>query len=808
MTIKRIWKNLDEYYNDPSVEEVRRNEFDPNIAAAIADVRETQAVDEQLEQAAVADEAGEGHRPLELASVGAVDDPSQSSDEAELRKNLPAFSRRGFLQLTGAATVFGLVGCWHKPPESLAPYKQHPEGHVLGKPNYFSTAIRTGGKARPIIAKTYDFRPIKLEGNYDADWTRGKLDLAGQAALLDLYDPDRVYSKNGVNIEGPLRADGGGVFSATTWNSLDLAVAESIKAGGTVGLITPALDGVATHRLFAQLKSALGDRLRHVAYDPFALDRTREARALAFGDEAALDPVYHFEKAQVIVSLGSDLLGGSDMSIRELVAYGDQRRLTNAGHDAQMGAFIAFEGAMSQGGSCSDLRVRVAQQEMASVTWAIAVEVAKALGKESELPAWAAEEAERGKSAIEAHPTLMDNAEWNKDVDDHQAGSGIRYAAAQLIEAHKDGKNSLVYAGGAVNQGPEALPLLVAANFLNYLLGNEGVTIETSSVSKTAIGANLADVESLLTDAEAGKVKTLIIVDSNPVHALGDSAVSAIKKVAADGLVVACNDRVDETAELANWVAPITHELESWGDAEPYAGQYLLQQPTIVPLWDVRQWQESLMSFCVASGVGSEAFKVELPETPSKAFSAAQRTPLWIAENFGVRSWQSMVLEVWGTEVRSLIGSAARPESFVQAAQVRGFVASATNPETGSLSLNVANVAAQRPAAAQGAYTLLLTPSRTLRDGRNANNAWLQETPDPVSKVTWDTWLAISVSDAKDLMVRDDSVVSLSVNGQTVKAPVMVQPGQQKGQLELICGFGRTKAGAVAAEGGVGLGCC
>ena len=290
MTIKRIWKNLDEYYNDPSVEEIRRNEFDPNIAAAIADVRETQAVDQQIEEGRRCEEAGEGHRPLELASVGAVDDPSLSSDEEELRKNLPAFSRRGFLQLTGAATVFGLVGCWHKPPESLAPYKQHPEGHVLGKPNYFSTAIRSGGKARPIIAKTYDFRPIKLEGNYDAGWTRGKLDLAGQAALLDLYDPDRVYSKNGMNVEGPLKADGAGVFSASTWNALDLAVAESIKSGGTVGLITPALDGVANQRLLSQFAAALGGRLRHVAYDPFALDRTREARPWPLANPLAKIP--------------------------------------------------------------------------------------------------------------------------------------------------------------------------------------------------------------------------------------------------------------------------------------------------------------------------------------------------------------------------------------------------------------------------------------------------------------------------------------------------------------------------------------
>ena len=386
----------------------------------------------------------------------------------------------------------------------------------------------------------------------------------------------------------------------------------------------------------------------------------------------------------------------------------------------------------------------------------------------------------------------MDNADWKTEIEGHKAGSGIRYAAAQLVEVHKAGKHSLIYAGGAVNQGPEALPLLVAANFLNYLLGNEGVTVETASVAPSAVTADLSAVEALLAQATAGEVKTLILVDSNPVHALGEVAAAALKRVAENGLVVACNDRVDESAALANWVAPITHELESWGDAEPYAGQYLLQQPTIVPLWDVRQWQESLMSFCVAAGVGSAAFKAELPENPLKSFSAAQRTELWVAQNVGVRSWQGMVLDVWGSEVRSLIGSGARAEAFVQAAQVRGFVTKADAAKPAPVTLNAGSVAAQRPAAAQGGYTLLLTPSRTLRDGRNANNAWLQETPDPVSKVTWDTWLAVSVSDAKELMVRDDSVVKLTVNGQIIKVPVMVQPGQQKGQLELVLGFGRS----------------
>ncbi|TVR47684.1 MAG: 4Fe-4S dicluster domain-containing protein, partial [Planctomycetota bacterium] len=797
MTMKRLWKNLDEYYRNPAVEEDRRSEFDPSINQAMAEVREQSGIEE----------GGADHQPFALAAVASGDavapDPSEEAPDIQaLKQHLPRLSRRGFLQLGGAATVFGMVGCWHQTPNTIVPSKEHPEGHVLGRANYYATTIRPVGRAMPILAKTYEFRPIKLEGNYDCAWTRGRLDIYGQAALLDLYDPDRVYSHQGRNFEGPLRARGDGVFTATSWTALDAAVGSALTAG-RVGLITPPIDGPAHARFLRQLQETLGDRLTHVVYDPMGLDRSRQARGLCFGESEAKEPVYHLEQAEVIVSLGSDLLGGGEMGLAEFVSYGDQRRLKQAGAGAVMGSFIAFESAMTQGGTCADLRVRANQADLASIAWALSKRVAEALGRTAELPDWVHAEAERGEKAVRQHKTLLASEAWGEDARGADAGNPIAYTAELLLQAQAAGKHSLIYAGGMLNQGPEALPLLVATNVLNHLLGNEGVTVETASVPTSAFRGDAEALRQLLDDCSGGQVDTLILVDSNPVHALGKLAQDALKAVASRGVLVACNDRVDESAVLANWVAPITHDLESWGDAEPYAGHYCLQQAVIMPLWDVRQWQESLMSFLLGANLAPAAMRSEPPETPVDRFSAAQRTLLWSAENNGVRPWRDYVLEVWAEEVRSAAGSIARPQAFLHAAQIAGFVIAEQLPQANPPSLHWDAVAAQRPAHAASDYTLLISPSRSLRDGRQANNAWLQEAPDPVTKVTWDTWLSISIHDARELMLSDDTVVEITVAGTKALVPVLVQPGQQAGHMEIFTGFGRTRAGAVAEDGGV-----
>ena len=179
---KRIWKNLDEFYGDDSVEQLRRHEFEPAVADAIRDLRSVKGIDK-------------AESPEDLAA-----------EAAPLLENTPTtgLSRRGFLQLTGAASVFAMTSCWHNPPSTLVSYHQRPEGHVLGRPNYFSTVINPDGKPRAVMVKTYDFRPIKLEGNPDYLPTKGTLDLQGQADLLNLYDPDRRTDPS-KGLDGPAK---------------------------------------------------------------------------------------------------------------------------------------------------------------------------------------------------------------------------------------------------------------------------------------------------------------------------------------------------------------------------------------------------------------------------------------------------------------------------------------------------------------------------------------------------------------------------------------------------------------------------
>ena len=176
---------------------------------------------------------------------------------------------------------------------------------------WYSTVIRVNGQARPIMAKTYDGRPIKLDGNPDHPLVRGRSDARTQAALLDLYDPDRGGidpAQPSVFHDGPKRRDGS-AFVATTWADLDTAVGTALKSGSVL-LITGPVDGPARLAHLDVLRRSFGDRLRHVAYHPWAQDSAVTARERILGERSA--PRWQLANARVLVAFGSDLLADAD----------------------------------------------------------------------------------------------------------------------------------------------------------------------------------------------------------------------------------------------------------------------------------------------------------------------------------------------------------------------------------------------------------------------------------------------------------------------------------------------------------------
>ncbi len=686
---------------------------------------------------------------------------------------LPGVKRRGFMQLTGAAAVFALAGCYKQHPDTIVPYAQQPEGTALGKAVYYSSTLRDSGKPVAVMVKTYDGRPIKIEGNPDHPLARGRCDTRTQAALLNLYDPDRLQ-------DGAQRRDGS-TLVPIAWADLDKAVGAAL-ASGAVGLLTGPVDGPARRQLIDELGSAFGARLQHAVLDA-AADTSR------LGDRGQ-DVVYRVDRAVLLLSLGGDFLGGGGTGLAEAVEFGDFRRLRGTGDSADLGQVVVFEGPLSQLGSVADVRVRVAPDRLALVAWGIAEIVAKALGQT--LPDVAAKALDAARGAKPLSEAL--------GLRDLEGVDPIAFAAGRLLAVKKAGKNSLVYDGPATTAH-----LGAAVNLLNSLLGNDGVTVDGAAVASTAISATAGAAAALIARAGAGEIATLIVVDVNPAFLFAGSPTA--KALAAVKTLIVLADRITETAALAHYVAPTLHGLESWGDAEARAGVLSLQQPAIQPLWDARAAEESLLAFAVAAGAKTPTFVQPVVAADPRQVAVVSRRPLWQAAAAGVQSWQNYVRAVWLGAVKPLAKVAVDDRTFWNAALARGVVlvpvAAKALPEYKLPELPA--FPAPRP---DGALQLVVSPSRVFGDGTWLNNAWLQETSDPVAKITWDNWLALSPADAQRLGFAEHDVAKLSVGGLAVKLPVHVQEGQHPGVLQTFSGWGRAKdrAGAVANLGLEGLG--
>jgi Fe-S-cluster-containing dehydrogenase component/anaerobic selenocysteine-containing dehydrogenase len=695
-----------------------KDEFAPDVAKAVAELRARHGLDNPDCHAA--------------PDLGILD-----SLRAELKEAMPGVNRRGFLRLTGAAAVFALAACGKQKPDTLVPHAKQPDGSVLGKPRFYSTVVRDSGLPVAAVVKTYDGRPIKVDGNPDFAPAPGRADAATQAALVNLYDPDRSHGDLG---DGPLQRDGA-TWKKIGWEALDAAVGAKVKEGG-VAILSGPLGGPAHAALLADLAKAIPG-LRHAVLDP------RGGRDLIRPADAA-----------VTVCIGSDLLADEDLAAQ--AGFATARR---AG-----GQLIAVEATLSQTGIAADVRVRTGADDHGWVAWAIAQEVAKALG--TDLPAGVA-------AALAARTVTLREIPGT-------AGSPVTWIAGRLVEAHKAGKPTLVYATD-VAKGGDAAARVSAAEWLNALLGNVGRTVVPVA------GPAGDSAAALLADCVAGKVRTLILWNANPAfHAGAEAALKAVP------CVVALADRVDESAVHAHWYAPTLQGLESWGDADLGEGWLAVQQPCIQPLWNSRAAEESLMAFVPAA---FPAPKVEV----KPLLSVVSRAELWQSAAYGVTAWADRVKAAWTGAVRGAAGSLATGEAFWTAALGSGVV----RTPAPSIRREPSPVVAPTAPGAPG-LRLVLRPSRSVGDGTWLNNAWLQELPDPVSKVTWDNCLSVSPADAAQLGLADNDVVTVTVGPVSVKLPVRIQDGQHPGTLEAQLGWGRTRAGRVAAltvEDGFSIDC-
>lgn len=468
-------------------------------------------------------------------------------------------SRRRFLQLMGASLALaGLSACSRQPEEKIVPYVRAPEGIVAGKAQYFATTMTLGGLALGVLAESTMGRPIKIEGNPQHPASLGATDAFAQASVLTLYDPDRLQAV----------VQGGGQIS--TWNAFATALRDALEpqiASGGAGLRL--LTETITSPTMAQQLRALLTRFPAARWHQYeaVTDTTVQAGArLAFGQDVT--PVYHFERAEVILALDADFLSCEPGNLRYAHDFAQKRRAVGdsrpdgsgrlqapGGQPRAMNRLYVVESSLSLAGSVADHRLTMRP----SVVPVFARAMAQALG------AIAA-----GSAAPEG---LEAQTAWIK-------------AVAVDLQQHRGA--SLVLAGK--HQPP---PVHALAHAMNVALGNVGSTVTYITPVVAEPVDTVASLRTLVEDMAAGRVQLLVILGGNPVYtAPADIDVAAyLPKVPFRAHL---SLYTNETSVLCGWQLPEAHYLEAWGDARAYDGTASFMQPLIAPLYDGKSAYELL----------------------------------------------------------------------------------------------------------------------------------------------------------------------------------------------------------------------
>ena len=335
--------------------------------------------------------------------------------------------------------------------------------------------------------------------------------------------------------------------------------------------------------------------------------------------------------------------------------------------------------------------------------------------------------------------------------------AGVKQAAKDLL--NNKGKALVVSGSNDTN-------VQIIVNAINEAIGSYGTTIDWSAPIQTRQGID-SEMSSLVADMDGGKIGTLLIYGVNPAYDYydGEKFKGALKKVKA---TVSFNDRLDETTELVKYVIPAPHFLESWGDAEPKPGYFSFLQPTIAPLFKTRPFEDSLLKW---SGSAAE--------------------------------YETYFKEYW-------INKLGSTEAYEKALQ-EGVVETTTTISGGSFSnARVAEASAAINARKKGgAFELVLYQKVSAGVGHQANNPWLLELPDPITKACWDNYAVVSPKFAKDTWNLDladrrqadkyevhpeKQVIKLKVGGKELMLPVVIIPGTHNEVIGVAVGYGRESA--------------
>ena len=649
-----------------------------------------------------------GHQDDKVNKVNEFDEKLPMDAMLENADTLSASStsRRDFLKFLGFSSVAATLASCEAPVVKSIPYLNKPETITPGNPTYYASSYFSENVFASLLVKTREGRPILLSSNNNPEYGGG-INARCQASVLSLYDSNRL--KNPV-----MKAE------ETSWESIDKVIVNKLKnTSQKIVLVSSTIISPSTRSLLDNFTKKYNN-FSYVFYDAISKDSILSSHKRCFGK--SFIPTYRFDKAEVIVSFDADFLSDWLDPI-----HAKQYTANRKPENGKMSRHYHFESLLSVTGANADKRVPLKTVEQTKYILRLYDELLKIANKKS----------------INSNKTNHDNL--------------IQQIAKELW---KNQKKSLVVSGS------DNTDLQVVVNEINKLLGNYENTLSTSIVSNIYGGID-DDINKLIQDMNGGQIDVIMFLNSNPAYTLPnyDAFASGMKKVSTK---ISFSEYLDETASLCNYVCPNTNYLESWGDLNPYTGFYALQQPTISPLFNSRQVQDSLLKWMESE----ETYYEYLKNYFSKNIS---------------NNWNKVLHDGF---FNRLVSSNSLSKKYNHKSEVNTLL---NHKSSSNLELQ-------------------LYVKQSLGAGYYAANPWLQELPDTISKVTWDNYLTISPSHAKELGFKnwhvsngalDGDIAVIMLGDKSLTCPVYIQPGQTHGVLGLAFGYGRIKTGKAGINVGV-----
>ncbi|MFT4856073.1 MAG: MoCo/4Fe-4S cofactor protein with predicted Tat translocation signal [Algoriphagus sp.] len=624
-------------------------------------------------------------------------------------------SRRDFLKVMGFSLAAASLAACEAPIRKAIPYVNKPVDINPSIPNYYASTYSTGGDYASIVVKTREGRPIKIDGNSLSPINKGKVNAIVEGSILSLYDKERLASPY---ISG----------EKSDWATIDAQVKAKFASAGNVKIVSNTILSPSTLQAIQIFSDSVGGA-ELIQYDPISNYGIKKAAETYYG--TAVIPSYSFDKAKTIVSFGADFLGTWISPIEFAGQYAKTRKI-NKEH-REMSRHYQFESNLSMTGANADYRTPIRASQSGLAVLALYNAIAKKAG------------------ATQVSAGAVEITHLDKAANDLWVSKG-----ASLVVSGSNDPN-----------------VQVVINAINEMLGANGTTVDFANPVHFRKGDD-ARMNQFVAELKAGQVGGVIFYNCNPVYDFAKGAEIA-EGIAKAKVSLATNGTMDETSSLVQMVAPDHHYLESWNDFEPKRGHFSLSQPTISPLFDSRQAQES---FLVWGGSTSNYF--------------------------------DFLQSVWQNEVYTLVETAGDFQEFWDTTLYNGVLAI---DSTADAPTPIGDVSAAAAAVAKASTTdntspeLVIYSKVGIGNGIYANNPWLQEMADPITKATWDNYLTVSQKWATEngvtMYEENTGKASITVNGKSLVVPIMIQPGQADGTFGLAVGYGRTKAGRVA--NGVGV---